>query len=543
MELKGIGAGVSDFKKIISSDIYYFDKTRFIEDILKDKSDIKLFTRPRRFGKTLTMSMIKYFFDVKDSKKNRNLFKDLYIEKSKYFEKQGQHPVLYLTLKDLKSTNWEGMLNQIRILISRIFKENKKELELEGIDKIDFESLEYRTSDIEILKNSLKFIIDLLYQKYNKKVILLIDEYDNPLVEAYTHEYYEEAKNFFSSFYGLALKDNVYLEQGIITGIIKAVNTGIFSELNNLKVYTILNDKYGDSFGFTESEVIESMNYYGYTHKIDDVRNMYDGYKIGNSLVYNPWSIINFLQEGELKPYWVRTSGNKLISDVLEATDKETLEKLEKLFKGESILESISETSDLSKLLSDKDLWELMLFSGYLTVDKNVEEAIYELKIPNEEVRKFFSSSFIENTYGDGKDLMLLFRYLNNDEIDKFEELLQSIIMNNTSFNDTKEELFYQGLMIGLFAYLRERYYIHSNIESGQGRYDATLEPKNIQDRAYIFEFKKTKDKEKLEKEAQDAIKQIIDKKYDAKLIEKGIKDIKYVAIAFSGKDIRVKIK
>ena len=543
MELKGIGAGVSDFKKIISSDIYYFDKTRFIEDILKDKSDIKLFTRPRRFGKTLTMSMIKYFFDVKDSKKNRNLFKDLYIEKSKYFEKQGQHPVLYLTLKDLKSTNWEGMLNQIRILISRIFKENKKELELEGIDKIDFESLEYRTSDIEILKNSLKFIIDLLYQKYNKKVILLIDEYDNPLVEAYTHEYYEEAKNFFSSFYGLALKDNIYLEQGIITGIIKAVNTGIFSELNNLKVYTILNDKYGDSFGFTESEVIESMNYYGYTHKIDDVRNMYDGYKIGNSLVYNPWSIINFLQEGELKPYWVRTSGNKLISDVLEATDKETLEKLEKLFKGESILESISETSDLSKLLSDKDLWELMLFSGYLTVDKNVEEAIYELKIPNEEVRKFFSSSFIENTYGDGKDLMLLFRYLNNDEIDKFEELLQSIIMNNTSFNDTKEELFYQGLMIGLFAYLRERYYIHSNIESGQGRYDATLEPKNIQDRAYIFEFKKTKDKEKLEKEAQDAIKQIIDKKYDAKLIEKGIKDIKYVAIAFSGKDIRVKIK
>lgn len=543
MELKGIGAGVSDFKKIISSDIYYFDKTRFIEDILKDKSDIKLFTRPRRFGKTLTMSMIKYFFDVKDSKKNRNLFKDLYIEKSKYFEKQGQHPVLYLTLKDLKSTNWEGMLNQIRILISRIFKENKKELELEGIDKIDFESLEYRTSDIEILKSSLKFIIDLLYQKYNKKVILLIDEYDNPLVEAYTHEYYEEAKNFFSSFYGLALKDNIYLEQGIITGIIKAVNTGIFSELNNLKVYTILNDKYGDSFGFTESEVIESMNYYGYTHKIDDVRNMYDGYKIGNSLVYNPWSIINFLQEGELKPYWVRTSGNKLISDVLEATDKETLEKLEKLFKVESILESISETSDLSKLLSDKDLWELMLFSGYLTVDKNVEEAIYELKIPNEEVRKFFSSSFIENTYGDGKDLMLLFRYLNNDEIDKFEELLQSIIMNNTSFNDTKEELFYQGLMIGLFAYLRERYYIHSNIESGKGRYDATLEPKNIQDRAYIFEFKKTKDKEKLEKEAQDAIKQIIDKKYDAKLIEKGIKDIKYVAIAFSGKDIRVKIK
>ncbi|CAM3545275.1 AAA family ATPase [Pseudostreptobacillus hongkongensis] len=543
MELKGIGAGVSDFKKIISSDIYYFDKTRFIEDILKDKSDIKLFTRPRRFGKTLTMSMIKYFFDVKDSKNNRNLFKDLYIEKSKYFEKQGQHPVLYLTLKDLKSTNWEGMLNQIRILISRIFKENKKELELEGIDKIDFESLEYRTSDIEILKNSLKFIIDLIYQKYNKKVILLIDEYDNPLVEAYTHEYYEEAKNFFSSFYGLALKDNIYLEQGIITGIIKAVNTGIFSELNNLKVYTILNDKYGDSFGFTESEVIESMNYYGYTHKIDDVRNMYDGYKIGNSLVYNPWSIINFLQEGELKPYWVRTSGNKLISDVLEATDKETLEKLEKLFKGESILESISETSDLSKLLSDKDLWELMLFSGYLTVDKNVEESIYELKIPNEEVRKFFSSSFIENTYGDGKDLMLLFRYLNNDEIDKFEELLQSIIMNNTSFNDTKEELFYQGLMIGLFAYLRERYYIHSNTESGQGRYDATLEPKNIQDRAYIYEFKKTKDKEKLEKEAQDAIEQIIDKKYDAKLIEKGIKDIKYVAIAFSGKDIRVKIK
>ncbi|CAM3567981.1 AAA family ATPase [Pseudostreptobacillus hongkongensis] len=541
MRKKGIAIGVDDFKNVIDENCYFFDKSKFIEDILKDNSGIKLFTRPRRFGKTLTMSMVKYFFDVKNGEENRKLFDNLYISNTEYMKEQGQYPVVFLSFKDVRGSSWEEMKIGIVQIISNLYSEYKglfndfDDYELEKFENIRREKL-----PVENLKDSLRYMIYLLEEKYNKKVILLIDEYDTPLIDAHINKYYEEARSFFSTFYGAALKGNKNLKFGMITGIIRAVNSGIFSELNNLSVYTILDSDYSDSFGFTEDEVIKSMEYYGYTHKVDEVRKMYDGYKIGDSLVYNPWSITNYLKRGELVPYWVRTSGNNLIINSLKVSDKEMIEELEKLFKGESVEKSILLLSDLNMLLNKEDAWELMLFSGYLTVSKKIDKRVYELKIPNEEVREFFRESFIKKVYGDGVDIRHLVNYLLDKNIKKFEEKLQSILIKNTSFYDTQNENFYHAFVLGLMIYLNNRYIVKSNKESGFGRYDVVLEAVNKTDVSVILEFKSVDSISKLENGALEGLKQIKEKKYDEDLKLKNIDNIIYLSIAFYGKNIKI---
>ena len=544
--MKRLAIGVSDFKKIIKGDFYYFDKTKLIEEIINDGSEVKLFTRPRRFGKTLNMSMLKYFFDIENKEENKKLFKDLYIEKTDAFKEQGQYPVIFLSLKDLKASNWEEMEEKISVVLSDLFSEYEYLInDLLGSDSNKLKKIINEDANLSNLGRSLKLLTKILYEKYNKKVVVLIDEYDSPLVSAYINGYYEKAKDFFKTFYSTVLKDNSYLQMGVLTGIIRVIKAGIFSDLNNLRTYTILSEMYTDSYGLTEEEVVKSLKDYGIEQEISNVKDWYDGYKFGDSEVYNPWSILNFLDFKELRAYWVDTSGNDLIKDVLKNITKNTIEALERLFNGEGLKQNISGTSDLSKLLSEEELWELMLFSGYLTVEEKIDHKNYILRLPNKEIKELFRDTFLEKYFGRGSKLLYLMEALTENRIDEYEERLQEILLTSVSYNDTKKgnEAFYHGLIMGMGLYLEGEYITKSNIESGLGRYDFVIEPKNKAKRAYIMEFKSTDNIENLEEVSKEALEQIENKKYDVSLKQNGIKDITYMGIAFCGKQIKIEYK
>ena len=544
--MKRIGIGISDFKHLIEEDFYYFDKTKFIDEIIKDGAQVKLFARPRRFGKTLNMSMLKYFFDIKKADENRKLFRDLYIEKTDSFKEQGQYPVVFLSLKDLKATTWEEMERKIIITLSDFLSEYEYLLnELSGINFENLKNIIYKEAGIDDLTTTLKFLTKILYEKYNKKIVVLVDEYDSPLVSAYINGYYEKAKNFFKTFYSLVLKDNNYLQMGILTGIIRVIKAGIFSDLNNLRTYTILSDDYTDSYGLTEEEVEKSLKDYGIEAEISNVKDWYDGYRFGDSEVYNPWSILNFLQDKELRAYWVDTSGNDLINNVLKMTNKNIITALERLFNGDGLKQNLSGTSDLSKILSDDEVWELLLFSGYLTIKEKIDQDNYILRLPNKEVKSLFRKTFIETYIARGSKLSFLMESLIENKIEDYEENLQEILLTSVSYNDTKKgnEAFYHGLIMGMGLYLEGEYITKSNIESGLGRYDFLIEPKNKSKRAFIMEFKSTDSVEKLEEVSKEALKQIEDKKYGISLKQNGIKEITYIGIAFYGKQIKISFK
>ena len=540
--MKRLAIGIDDFRKIIKEDCYYVDKTKFIEDVLEDASNVKLFTRPRRFGKTLNMSMLKYFFDVRDSEENRKLFNGLGIEKSKYIDEQGKYPTILISLKSIKYETWEESLEQLKSLLSNLYNEfeyireclNESEIEL-------FNDIWFKKENGEYA-NSLKNLTSFLYKYYKKEVILLIDEYDIPLITAHKYGYYDEIINFYKVFLGEALKTNQYLKMGVLTGIIRVIKTGIFSDLNNLKVYSILEKKYSEFFGFTEEEVKKALQYFNIEEELTNVKHWYDGYKFGNSELYNPWSIINFLDGRELKNYWVGTSENFLIKNILENSTSRTNEILDKLFNEEEVEEVITGTSDLSILMDSKEVWELLLFSGYLTVKEKLDDDIYSLKLPNMEVKKLFKKEFINVHFG-----ISLFRKtmeaLKNLNFNDFEKYFQEIMLKSTSNWDTSKEAFYHGLSLGMLSYLDNDYYVTSNFEAGFGRYDVLLEPKNRNDRAFILEFKVADAENKLEKLSKEAIKQIEEKKYDINLKSKEIKEITSVGIAFYGKKLKVSYK
>ena len=540
--MKKIPIGVDDFKKLIENNAYYIDKTKFIADILNDAAEVKLFTRPRRFGKTLNMSTLKYFFDIQNKDENRKLFNGLDIEKSQYTSEQGKYPVIFISMKGIKAPNWEDYLFQIKTLIKELYNEFSFIREILNKSELDsFDKIWLKKDDGEY-SNALKNLTAYLYKYYKKEVILLIDEYDNPLITAYEYHYYDDALPFFKVFYGEALKTNPYLKMGVMTGIIRVIKAGIFSDLNNLRVYSILSKQYSDFFGFTQNEVENALEDFNIEYELPDVKIWYDGYKFGNSEVYNPWSILSFLEDRELEAYWVGTSNNFLINDILKNTNSEINDSLEKLFNGERIEEIITGNSDLSSLLSYHEIWELLLFSGYLTIDKKIDRKLYSLRIPNKEINELFKDEFIDVNFGES-----LFRNtmeaLKKNKIYSFEKYLQNILLKSTSYYDTSNEDFYHGLILGMTLYLDRDYYVTSNRESGLGRYDVIVEPKNRNDRGYILEFKVAKIEKDLEKVSKEAIEQIIDKKYDTQLKERGIKDITLLGIAFFGKILKVSHK
>ena len=538
---KGIGVGIEDFREIIREDCYYFDKTNYIEEILKDKTKIKLFTRPRRFGKTLNMSTLKYFFDVRNSEENRKLFKNLYIEKSEYFKEQGQYPVIFITMKDLKKNTWEQMNFAAKSLISNLYNEFEFIREkLNEKDLIEFEKIWFKKEDGDY-DNSLRLLGEYLYNYYQKEVILLIDEYDNPLIVANQNGYYKEAINFYRNLYSSALKTNPYLKMGVLTGIVQVAKEGIFSGLNNVITYNILKDKFETFFGLSEEEVEEALKYFEMTYEIEEVKRWYDGYKFGNSEVYNPWSIINYLSDRGLQAYWVNTSDNALIYDNLKNSTVDVFNNLQTLFEGKEVKKEISPFFTFEELSKFDGIWQLMVYNGYLKINEKLSNDEYMIKIPNYEIQTFFKKGFIDKFLVSGNYFNPMMDALLDGDIEEFERRLQNIFLVNTSFYDLKGEKVYHSLFLGMLIWLRDKYEVKSNGERGHGRYDAMLVPLDKVKPAYLFEFKVSKTIKGLNAKAEEALTQIKEKKYDAGLKELGISKIYRIGIAFKGKNVKVK--
>ena len=538
---KGIGIGIEDFKKIIEEDCYYFDKTNYIEELLKDRTEIKLFTRPRRFGKTLNMTTLKYFFDVKNAEENRKLFKDLYIEKSEYFKEQGQYPVIFITMKDLKKNTWEQMYFAAKSLISNLYNEFEFIREkLNEKDLIEFEKIWFKKEDGDY-DNSLRLLSEYLYNYYQKKVVLLIDEYDNPLIVANQNGYYKEAINFYRNLYSSALKTNSNLKMGVLTGIVQVAKEGIFSGLNNVKTYNILGDKFETFFGLSEEEVENALKYFGMTYEIEEVKKWYDGYKFGNAKVYNPWSIINYLSDRGLQAYWVNTSDNALIYDNLKNSTVDVFKDLEALFEGKAIKKEISPFFTFEELSKFDGIWQLMVYNGYLKINEKLSNDEYMIKIPNYEIQTFFKKGFIDKFLVSGNYFNPMMDALLDGNIEEFERRLQNIFLVNISFYDLKGEKVYHSLFLGMLIWLRDNYEVKSNGEGGHGRYDAMLIPLDKIKPAYLFEFKVSKTIKGLTAKAEEALEQIKEKQYHVGLKEKGISKIYKIGIAFKGKNVKVK--
>ncbi|WP_405351342.1 AAA family ATPase [Fusobacterium animalis] len=538
---KGIGVGIEDFKKIIEEDCYYFDKTNYIEELLKDRTEIKLFTRPRRFGKTLNMSTLKYFFDVKNAEENRKLFKNLYIEKSEYFKEQGEYPVIFITMKDLKKNTWEQMNFAVKSLISNLYNEFEFIREkLNEKDLIEFEKIWFKKEDGDY-DNSLRLLSEYLYNYYQKKVVLLIDEYDNPLIVANQNGYYKEAINFYRNLYSSALKTNSNLKMGVLTGIVQVAKEGIFSGLNNVITYNILGNDFETFFGLSEEEVENSLKYFELEYEIEDVKKWYNGYKFGNSEVYNPWSIINYLRTKELQAYWVNTSDNALIYDNLKNSTVDVFNNLQTLFEGKEIKKEISPFFTFEELSKFDGIWQLMVYNGYLKISKKLSNDEYMIKIPNYEIQTFFKKGFIDKFLVSGNYFNPMMDALLDGDIEEFERRLQNIFLVNTSFYDLKGEKVYHSLFLGMLIWLRDKYEVKSNGERGHGRYDAMLIPLDKIKPAYLFEFKVSKTIKGLNAKAEEALTQIKEKQYDAGLKELGISKVYRIGIAFKGKNVKVK--
>ncbi|WP_032885209.1 ATP-binding protein [Fusobacterium nucleatum subsp. nucleatum ATCC 23726] len=538
---KGIGVGIEDFRKIIREGCYYFDKTNYIEELLKDKTVIKLFTRPRRFGKTLNMSTLKYFFDIKNAEENRKLFKDLYIEKSEYFKEQGQYPVIFITLKDFKKNTWEEMNFEIKELLRNLYDEfNFIRDTLSISDLREFDKIWLKEEDANY-DSSLLNLTKYLYNYYKKEVVLLIDEYDSPLITANQRGYYKDSINFFRNFLSLALKTNSYLKMGVLTGIVQVAKEGIFSGLNNVITYNILGNDFETFFGLSEEEVENSLKYFELEYEIEEIKKWYDGYKFGNSEVYNPWSIINYLRTKELQAYWVNTSDNALIYDNLKNSTVDVFNNLQTLFEGKEIKKEISPFFTFEELSKFDGIWQLMVYNGYLKISEKISNDEYMIKIPNYEIQTFFKKGFIDKFLVSGNYFNPMMDALLDGDIEEFERRLQNIFLVNTSFYDLKGEKVYHSLFLGMLIWLRDKYEVKSNGERGHGRYDAMLIPLDKVKPAYIFEFKVSKTIKGLNAKAEEALEQIKEKQYDVGLKDLGITKIYRIGIAFKGKNVKVK--
>ena len=540
--LKKIPVGIEDFKEIITKDYYYIDKTKLIEELLLEGSRVTLFTRPRRFGKTLNMSMLRYFFDIKNAENNKNLFKDLHIEKSPVFSEQGKYPVIFISMKGLTASTWKEVLKEISLKIKKLFKDYREiASSLDKYDILDFEKYILENDKLEEadLKKSLQYLTELLHNHYKEKVVLLIDEYDSPIITAYEKGFYNEMKDFLRAFYGDVLKTNEHLQMGVLTGIIRVVQAGIFSDLNNFESYTILNSQYSEYFGLLENEVENALLNYNIEYKLDEVKSWYDGYNFGTKEIYNPLSILKYLKTKELGAYWINTSGNILIKNLLILSSPKTFEDLDKLVKGEELLIYLNQSIALGENLTPNNLWELMLFSGYLTIKEKINDTTYLVKIPNKEVNSFFRNLFVEIVFRGKNSIADLKKALQSKDIKTIIEIIEEVVLNAMSFYDTdsRYENPYQTLLAGFFYGLDE-YLMHPNVEAGYGRADIILEPLIKSWTGYIFELKRAKTTN-IEKEVLEAYQQIDKNKYENLLKTVGIKDIVKIGVAFDKKIVK----
>ena len=554
--MQGIGIGISDFKVLRLRNNYFIDKSMYIKDIIDNQSGVVLITRPRRFGKTLNMSMLRYYFNIME-KNNKELFNGLKImeQDKKYTSKLGFYPVIYLTLKDAGLMNYEYMIMQMKTIMMEMFYEHRYILEsdkiADGEKNIFKRILNAEATDIDLI-NSLKILSKMLYVYYDKPVILLIDEYDVPIQAAYVEGYYEDAIKFLKTFYGTTFKDNPYLEKAILTGVSRIAKESLFSGMNNFDVYTIMDNEFADDFGITEDEMKKIIKDFNIQDEEKEIKKWYDGYKIGNvEGIYNPWSILNYLKNKELKPYWVNTSSNDLIKMTLEKST--TLkEQMERLLKDEAIEATIDlETIIVGIENKEENIWGLMLQTGYLKVEETVslEERRYKVKLPNNEIkdlirgiiREWFSNKVL------GNDLRSILQDLVSLNLKEFEKKFRVLVEEMFSYMDVGKntaENFYHAFVLGILVGLKDTYYVNSNRESGFGRYDIMLEPKDKNGNSFIMEFKVMENMEEktIEDTIENAKKQIEEKRYEENLKERGFTNITKMVYAFNGKEVKMSV-
>ena len=568
---RGIGTGVQNFSQLRERNSFFVDKTDFIKDWWNADDAVTLITRPRRFGKTLNMSMLECFFSPEYAGRN-DLFEGLSVwDDAEMRELQGSQPTIFITFAAIKGTSYDDFLNQMNSVIQSVYShyeefinnsdkissEKKEKFNLFNQTMIKTMVKEADDSDKKVnttvLIQSIAFLSELLFIHYGKKVIILLDEYDTPMVESYVKKYWDEVVAFMRTFFNTTFKSNPYMYRSVLTGITRVSKESLFSDFNNLKICSLSSKKYQEYFGFTEEEVFDALDEYGYTDR-EKIKYWYDGFTIGTLTdIYNPWSIINFLDEGKYSPYWANTSSNSLVSDLLREGDAELKSDFEYLLCGGTVTKQINEELVYSQLGKTRDsVWSLLAMSGYLKIN-SINGKKYELEIVNHETMEMFEG-LVGGWFAEGDRYSNFLKALLQNDLDYMNKFMNDLTVSMFSSFDTgkkpsdeaEPERFYHGFVLGLLVDLRERYAVTSNRESGFGRYDVLLEPLDKEkDDAMIFEFKvinKRKGENSLEDTVAAALKQIEDRKYEQILLDKGVKKdmIRKYGFAFEGNRVLI---
>lgn len=547
---KSLPIGVSDFK-LATTGYYYVDKTLMIRDFLDKKPMVSLFTRPRRFGKTLNMDMLRVFFE-KTNEDTSVYFKDKQIwQCGDYYTKhQGQYPVIFLTFKDVKSMTWEETFQKIRRLISLEFiRHNELETSsvLTAYEKEQYHLLAGGNGDEVDCQMGLQLLSLLLHKHYGRECIIIIDEYDTPIQQGHTCNFYPEIVNFMRNFFSGGLKDNPHLAFGFLTGILRVAKESIFSGMNNLKTYSILDDGYSSYFGFTEKEVKDMLRYYGKDDKYNELSEWYDGYRFGNTEIFNPWSVINYISDNCFpKAFWQSTGSNEIIGEIIQTATPEITKDLYKLLCGEKIAAYIDTGVIYPEVQNNPySIYSFLLVAGYLKVANIYPQSdgnfMCDVAIPNKEITFVYEKEVLNRTNQNSLAISISQAIFSKDT-QKLQALLEDFMVKSISSIDGANEGFYHGMMLGLCAILGNRYKIRSNRESGLGRFDIQLMPLTKGMPGFIFEFKHTKDEHTdLSALADSALQQIEAKKYDTELRDNGVNSIISIGIAFRGKSAVVK--
>ena len=547
---KSLPIGVSDFK-LATTGYYYVDKTLMIRDFLDKKPMVSLFTRPRRFGKTLNMDMMRVFFE-KTNEDTSVYFKDKQIwQCGNYYTKhQGQYPVIFLTFKDIKSMTWEETFQKIRRLISLEFiRHNELETSsvLTSYEKEQYHLLAGDTGDEVDCQMGLQLLSLLLHKHYGRECIIIIDEYDTPIQQGHTCNFYPEIVNFMRNFFSGGLKDNPHLAFGFLTGILRVANESIFSGMNNLKTYSILDDGYSSYFGFTEKEVKDMLRYYGKDDKYNELSEWYDGYRFGNTEIFNPWSVINYISDNCFpKAFWQSTGSNEIIGEIIQTATPEITKDLYKLLCGEKIATYIDTGVIYPEVQNNPySIYSFLLVAGYLKIANIYPQSdgnfMCDVAIPNKEITFVYEKEVLNRTNQNSLAISISQAIFSKDT-QKLQALLEDFMVKSISSIDGANEGFYHGMMLGLCAILGNRYKIRSNRESGLGRFDIQLMPLTKGMPGFIFEFKHTKDEHiDLSALADSALQQIEAKKYDTELRDNGVSSIIRIGIAFRGKSAVVR--
>ena len=559
-------AGMDDFKKVRVGNSLYVDKSDFISELLDTGSVVVAIARPRRFGKSLNMSMLSYFFDVNDKEENRKLFKGLKIEKSPYFAKQGQYPVINLTFKNFKAMNFQDCYNKIVKLVVTEYDKHpylKDSPKLTDIEKKNYNKILNREGNGSDYESSLGDLSKYLYKHHGREVVILVDEFDTPAIEGELKGYYEEVSNFMQAFLGEALKGNDKIFKGVVTGITRLQGAGIFSGVNNADIFTILDKEFKDKFGFTEKEVKELLKEYEIEEKEEEVRELYNGYNFRGEVIYNPYSVVKYIKKGEFGNFWLGSSDNdiarKKVKHLFKIKGDEVLRKeVEDLLQGKKIRLEIDEAMKISKKMGSSDIFNLLLYSGYLKYENYVEKAgdvgYVDVSIPNLEIKSIYKKTineWVKEEYSkeEIKELKNFLDSVCEGGEKEIKERLEKYLNRRSLFDVEKvEEMGYHNFLFGLLQGLEGSYLLDSNKESGGGRFDIMLTPTKEKEhgnesRSGVIIELKVGEKDRLKSRSEEALKQIEGKRYHKNLEDQGVKKVRLIGIAFNKKEAEVSLK